>query len=132
LSQCISNDYLLVTLSKDAKSTTKTVHTLVAEHFVPNPLNKSEVNHRDGNKRNNWYWNLEWNTHVENMHHAYKNGLANSTGESNSMAKLSEKQVLEIRKLYKEGILAAQIAKQYQVSYHAVYDIIKRKNWKHV
>lgn len=52
------------------------VHRLVALIFVPNPNNYIEVNHIDGNKRNNHYKNLEWCTRQENCLHMYKIGLA--------------------------------------------------------
>ena len=53
----------------------KFVHRLVAEKYIPNPNNCSQVNHKDGNKFNNNVSNLEWVSNQQNRDHAIKNGL---------------------------------------------------------
>ena len=52
----------------------KYVHRIVAKAFVPNddPLNKTHVDHIDGNKHNNHYTNLQWVTRSENMKRMHK------------------------------------------------------------
>lgn len=71
-------DYLYVALFKDNKCEKKLVHRIVAETFIPNPENKPEVNHIDGNKFNNQVCNLEWVTSEENKQHAWRTNLCNS------------------------------------------------------
>ncbi len=67
--------YFIVNLWKDNKGTSLYVHRLVCEAFIANPLNKPEVNHKDGNRQNNTKNNLEWCTRQENMQHAHDTGL---------------------------------------------------------
>ena len=50
------------------------VHRLVAEAFIPNPDNMSDVNHKDMNKLNNHVSNLEWSSHRGNVQHSYEHG----------------------------------------------------------
>ena len=56
----------------------KSLARLVAETFIPNPDNKPDVNHIDGNKYNNTIKNLEWVTSIENKSHAWNIGLINA------------------------------------------------------
>jgi hypothetical protein len=67
--------YCKVVLTKNGKRHYYKVHRLVAIAFIPNPENKPEVNHKDGDKTNNCITNLEWNTPTENKRHAFAMGL---------------------------------------------------------
>lgn len=67
--------YLRVRINKNNKRYTLNVHRMVATAFIPNPENKPQINHRDGNKKNNFFDNLEWATNQENQDHARANGL---------------------------------------------------------
>lgn len=61
--------YRVVTLSKDCKLKQIKVHRLVLMAFIPNPDNLPQVNHKDGNKKNNCVENLEWCTNDYNSNH---------------------------------------------------------------
>lgn len=67
--------YYQVVLSKNNQSKYPLVHRLVAEAFLNNPENKTQVNHKDGNKSNNNADNLEWVSCSENAIHAFSHNL---------------------------------------------------------
>lgn len=70
-----STGYPIVSLTHRYKSERIRLHVLVARHFVPNPRNLPEVNHKDTNKQNPKASNLEWVTHLQNCQHAVKHRL---------------------------------------------------------
>lgn len=90
--------YYLVGLNKNNKKYMKSVHRLVALAFIQNPEKKPQVNHIDGNKKNNDSSNLEWVTASENITHAIKTGLfthclKNAKRASNKAKRVNQKRV---------------------------------------
>lgn len=73
--------YPVVSLQRNGKQYLRTVHILMARTFIPNPYNKTQVNHIDGDKTNYALSNLEWCTPKENMTHARITGLHVSDGD---------------------------------------------------
>ena len=124
--------YLRVSVTKPYK---ELVHRLVASAFVTNPLGKPEVNHIDGNKVNNTANNLEWVTRSENCKHAYHLGVRpvpNNLGSSHSQAKLTEMEIIYIRRASQENISLTTIATFIGVSHATIWGIIKGRRWTHV
>ena len=69
--------YLAVVLYKNKRPVNCWLHILVAKAFVPNPQNLPQVNHKDGDKANPYFGNLEWSTSLGNIAHARELGLLN-------------------------------------------------------
>lgn len=109
------------------------VHRLVAMAFLPNPMGLKEVNHKDGNKKNNHYLNLEWCTRGQNIKHAYDLGLRTSDGARNASSKIKEEDVIRIRMLYSSGSYTQkQLGGLYGLTQAHIGYIVNRKNWAHI
>ena len=103
------------------------VHRLVADRYIPNPDNKPQVNHKDGNKLNNNVSNLEWVTNQENRNHAVKYGLQ-INGERCPWSKLSKSDVEFIRN--NKTLSQRELAAMFNVCQPHISAIIHHENWK--
>jgi hypothetical protein len=111
--------YKLAAVRKGNRKYLELIHVLVALTFIgPKPSSKHEVNHKDLDKANNYYKNLEWCTHRKNMQHASKNGaLCGTQGEKNGNSKLTEEQVIDIRFLRSLNLYTREdLSKAFKVS----------------
>lgn len=109
------------------------IHILVAKAFIPNPDNKPQVNHIDGNKNNNRADNLEWCTNQENMIHAYRHGLVKlSRGEDRWGSKLTNEQVKWIRKYYiprDRQFGTRALGRKFGMHHSTIEDIVNNKSY---
>lgn len=100
--------YLTVSLWKNNEGRTQHVHRIVAEAFIPNPLNKPEVNHIDANRVNSSATNLEWCTRNENMQHAYNIGTMSQEHRRN----LTDVELDDVLQEFFTGISLTQLASE--------------------
>lgn len=121
--------YVCVSLGNRKKYKTILIHRAVAETFIPNPYNKPEVNHKDGNKQNNCETNLEWCDRKYNIEHAKEHKLY-KYGEENPNCKITDEDVLYIRNNFNSCDIennALAMAKKFNISKGHVYAILKNK-----
>lgn len=132
----LSGLYMAVTLFFNGKHKICSVHALAARAFIPNPEDKPEVNHIDGNKLNCHISNLEWATQSENIKHAFRIGIKTSIhGADNVLAKLTEDQVREIRRTfipYSREFGARALARKYNVNVNTIKRVIHGKIYRNV
>lgn len=120
------NGYLSASLARNGIRVTIYIHRLLAITFIPNPHNKPQVNHIDGNSLNNEVSNLEWATAKENINHAWDTGLVK--GLSTGRCKRIDSSVTKrVRSLSKEGMSQEKIAVVVGIDQHAISDIIHYK-----
>lgn len=109
------NGYLYTSININKTRKNFYIHRLVARAFIPNPDNRLQVNHKDGNKYNNCAENLEWVTPRENLKHAIKNGLRPVT------EKMRENARTQLKNLTREQLIKGRCK---------LNNIIKQKNDK--
>lgn len=120
-----SDPYPRVGLCKNGKVKTFRVHVLMGQTFLKTKEKGLEINHEDGNKHNNYLSNLSYVTKSQNKIHGYETGLI-LRGEKCSFSKLTEKDVLKIRLMYKTGgYTLLDLAVFFQMSRTQIADIIK-------
>lgn len=115
--------YLRINLPKLG---TVLLHRLIAQLFIPNPENKPQINHIDGNKLNNAVSNLEWVTNQENKDHAVKMGLVMRRDKNCPQQKLSTDQCLQIRYLVSIGYRQSEIGRMFNVRQQTISKIFRK------
>lgn len=132
-----NNGYLRVSMNLTGKSKSYFVHRLVAKCFVENPYCLPVVNHKDGNKHNNHYSNLEWVTSSENNKHAFALKLRKPVvhrGEDHAMHKLTQEEVDYIRSVHlpRHDIYGSKpLACRFGVRPQTITDIVHGRSWSH-
>lgn len=121
--------YSVVDLGDGKKIVRHLLHRLVAVTFLDNPENKTQVNHKNGIKKDNRLENLEWNTRSENQLHSIATGLRSTVGIKNSQCKLSNEDVL---KIFNDKRTYSITSKEYGVSISTISDIKRGYSWSHV
>jgi hypothetical protein len=108
------------------------VHRLVATAFVgARPGSGYEVGHRDGDRQNNHQRNLDWVTKGQNARQRKAHGNGGE-GVKNPAAKLTDSDVLSIRKLHTSGARPTDLARDFGVSRASIYNILRRDKWQHL
>ena len=121
-------------MKEDGTKKTFRVHRLVMMAFSPiKNSEKMEVNHIDGDKKNNNFDNLEWCTPSENQKHAVRLGLQKTRcGEDSNLSKLTRNEVETIFDLYEDGRPVSDIARKIGCSSSNVSCILTGKSWKQI
>jgi hypothetical protein len=91
------------------------IHRLVALHFIPNPYNKPQVNHKDENKENNCADNLEWITHAENQNYGTKNKRVSENHADYKMGNHPQAKAVECIELQKIFSCAKEASKELNI-----------------
>lgn len=125
--------YVATSLWRDNKEKRFLVHRLVFMAFCGPIPDGQEINHINGNKKDNRIENLEAVEPQENIDHAIRIGLVNNVGEKNPMAKLTAEKVRDIRLSHIPGVFGyKQLAKKHGVKWETIRGVLKGENWQHV
>lgn len=123
------NGYLYVSIKIGSSRPKFACHRIIAKAFVSGYKEGLHTNHINGVKTDNRPENLEWVTNEQNVAHAWKNGLCNLRGEKQPNHKLTQKQVIEIRKALRLGVAAHALSVIAGVSPSTIHLISQNKRW---
>jgi len=126
-----SRGYLLVRLSINKKMVSYHAHTLELNAFVGPRPEGMVCRHLDGNKLNNYLWNLKWGTYKENEHDKVLHGTR-ARGSKVGRSILKEEDIPIIKALYSSGTTQGNLAKMYGTTQSNISAVITRTNWKHI
>jgi len=127
------NGYFQIILHNNGKKRQFQVHRLVCAAYIGEMPEGREVNHKNGIKTDNRVENLEYVTHSENMYHRYHVlGQKAVFGSGHHNAKITEEDVVEIRRMRGNGSSLRAICDRYGLSKGTACQITKRILWKHV
>ena len=132
LSQAEDKDgYLVVGLADQGRSRTRRVHHLVLEAFHgPRPSSRHQCRHLNGDSQDNRADNLAWGTAKDNAQDAILHGTR-PRGEAVHNSKLTEKQVVTARLLYKGGFTYKELAKRFAVAIPTIMAAVEGETWAH-
>lgn len=126
--------YKYVRINFGGKKHSCRIHTLVALAFLGPKPEGLQVNHKDGVKSNNSVTNLEYMTCSENIKHSYSIGIRQphlGYGEKHINAKLTQAQVVEMRRLWSTGEYSkSKIARMFSVHCSTASDAIEGRTWR--
>jgi len=132
-----NNDgYAQISIAQFGLKKTYLVHRIVGELFIENPNNLPEINHHDGDKKNNNISNLYWCTRAENIRHSFDTGLnKGKKGQSNNNSKLSEQDIIWIKQNhipFNKKFGSRALSKKFNVCQGHISRIINNKGWNHL
>lgn len=115
------------------------LHRLVAMFFIENPNGYEEVNHKDGNKKNNSVNNLEWCNRSQNSKHAFQTGLRQYS-ELSSMARkprksrrrFTDEEIRYIRSEHEKGVGDKKLANEFSCARAVIWQIHAAKTYREV
>jgi hypothetical protein len=127
------NGYLQISLSKEGRiKQIMTAHLVLATFVGPCPPGM-ECCHFDGDRKNNMIDNLRWDTRSSNGYDRVRHGThVDNKGERNVFARLTEKDVKEMKRLYRRGFSVAELVKMYSVTPSSIRNVVYGRTWTHV
>lgn len=137
--QLDTHGYNYIILYKNKQQHIKKIHRLVFETFIRKLDENEDVHHLDTDRNNNKISNLEAKLEGEHsrLHNKGKTyseeTRAKLSGENNGFHKLTLKQIIQIKMLFKLGFKNNYIHTHYsQIKYHTLFDIRNERVWKYV